>query len=83
MTILWRIGSAYFCEDRDAGIYQSIHLSATGIRAMFAPILGVFFYELYGFLSTFIIAIFSLVIAIIIMMWSYKTEEIKMNNKYK
>ena len=74
MVLLWNIGSAYFCKPEEAGTYQSIHLSLTGARAVFAPLLGVFFYELFGFTITFSIAILSLLVAMILMVWSYKRE---------
>jgi predicted MFS family arabinose efflux permease len=74
MVLLWNIGSAYFCRPEEADDYQSVHLSLTGVRAMAAPLLGVFFYELIGFKGTFILSIISLVIAIGLMRWSYKRE---------
>jgi len=74
MSLLWFIGSAYFCKKEEAGIYQSVHLSLTGVRALFAPLVGVMFYEMLGFTWTFVIAMLSLAIAIIIMFWSYKTD---------
>jgi len=43
MALLWYIGSAYFCKDEEVSNYQSIHLSATGFRAIFSPLVGVFF----------------------------------------
>ena len=58
----------------EAGTYQSVHLFLTGVRGMFAPLFGVFFYEMAGFTATFLLAIGALVIAIILMIWSYKTE---------
>ena len=72
MPLLWNIGSAYFCKSQDAGTYQSVHLSLTGFRALFAPLLGVAFYEAFGFEFTFALAILSLMIAVIVMKWSYK-----------
>ena len=45
MVLLWNIGSAYFCKPGEADDYQSVHLSLTGVRALFAPLLGIFFYE--------------------------------------
>jgi len=71
MVLLWNIGSAYFCKAEEAGTYQSLHLSLTGVRAIFAPVLGVFFYQEFGFTITFGIAIFSSLIAIGLMIWSY------------
>lgn len=78
MVLLWNIGSAYFCSPNEAGTYQSLHLSLTGVRAIFAPLLGVLFYELFGFTVTFSLAILSLIVAILLMIWSYKNE--KSNN---
>ncbi len=72
MVLMWSIGSAYFCAPAEAGIYQSIHLGLTALRALFAPLLGVFFYELWGFNVAFSIAIVSLIIGSAIMMWSAK-----------
>jgi MFS family permease len=72
MTLLWYIGSAYFCKKEEAADYQSVHLSLTGVRAIFAPLLGVFFYELIDFTGTFALAIGALAVAIIVMIASLK-----------
>jgi len=72
MVLLWNIGSAYFCKPNEAGTYQSLHLSLTGARAVFAPLVGVLFYEMFGFTATFLIAIVSLLAAIVLMLWSYR-----------
>ena len=72
MPLLWNIGSAYFCESRDAGDYQSIHLSMTGVRAAFAPIVGIFFYQISGFTGTWTVAILSLIASILLMIYSYR-----------
>lgn len=75
MVLLWNIGSAYFCKPEESGTYQSLHLSLTGVRAIFAPLMGVIFYELFGFTVTFLIAIFSLLCGIVLMLWSYNREK--------
>jgi len=77
MALLWFIGSAYFCSPKEAGDYQSVHLSLTAVRAMFAPLFGVFFYELVGFTGTFLLAIVSLMFGIGLMIWSYKKDKMK------
>lgn len=74
MSLLWSIGSAYFCKPSEAGDYQSVHLFLTSARSLFAPLLGVLFYELYGFVFTFMVGIGFLVIAIGIMIWSYRRD---------
>jgi hypothetical protein len=71
MVLLWNIGSAYFCAPEEAGTYQSVHLFLTGFRALFAPTAGVFFYEQFGLITTFVIALISLMIAIVVNLYSY------------
>ena len=77
MALLWFIGSAYFCKPEEAGDYQSVHLSLTGARALFAPLLGVLFYEIAGFRNTFLLAIISLLLGIAVMYWSYRKDTIE------
>lgn len=71
MALLWFIGSAYFCKDEEAADYQAVHLSLTGIRAIFAPALGVFFFNIIGYTWTFLIAIISLLAGIAVLWKSY------------
>lgn len=80
MSIVWRIGSAYFCSTEESAIYQSVHLSATSVRALFAPLLGVIIYELIGFTYTFIIAILFLLLAASVLIFSLKTEGLTIKN---
>lgn len=72
MSLVWYIGSSYFGKDEEAGDLQSIHLSLTGVRALFAPLIGVLLYEFFGFTITFGIAILFLLSAIFLMIWSYR-----------
>ncbi len=67
MVLLWNIGSSYFGQDSQADIYQSIHLFLTGVRAIFAPLFGIFIYEQFGFTITFCVGIVSLIIAVLLM----------------
>ncbi len=76
MVLLWNIGSAYFCKPEEADDYQSVHLFLTGVRSIFAPILGVFFYEIIGFSGAFGIAILLLMISVYLMRWSYKKRRV-------
>lgn len=77
MVLLWNIGSAYFCKPEEADDYQSVHLFLTGVRAIVAPIFGVFFYEQMGFRGTFILAMASLAFSVWLMKWSYDRDRIK------
>ncbi len=72
MAISWSIGSAYFCQKHEAGDYQSLHLSLTGLRGLFVPLAGIFLYDIAGFTFTFILAALLLLTGIIILLWSYK-----------
>jgi len=74
MALLWNIGSAYFCKPNEAGDYQSVHLSLTGVRSIFAPLFGVYFYELIGFTGTFLLTMAAILIAMAIMRWSYRRD---------
>ncbi len=72
MSLLWSIGSAYFCKKEEAADYQSIHLTLTGIRGTFAPFIGIAFYEIIGFFYTFMMAILFILIAVFINLISLK-----------
>jgi hypothetical protein len=72
MSLSWNIGSVYFCSDKDAANYQSIHLSLTGYRSLLAPFVGIFFYRLFGFAGAFLAGVCFLFIAIAIMLRSVK-----------
>lgn len=71
MSLLWSIGSAYFCHDKEVAQYQSVHLSLVGVRALFAPLAGIWLYETIGYFSTFLITAVLLILAIFVMGWSY------------
>ena len=70
MPLLWGIGSSYFCEPHEAADYQSVHLFLTGARALFAPIIGIKLYELFGFSITYGVGVIFLTSAIILMLYS-------------
>ena len=58
VNITWNISSIFFAGKEDSSMYQSIHVSATGIRGLSAPLLGLFIYRYFGiklvFLTSFI-----------------------------
>ena len=75
MSLLWFIGSSYFSRSQNAADYQSIHLTLTGVRGLFAPILGVVLYEMLGFTITFGIAIIMLGISVMLMIMSIRKRQ--------
>ncbi len=77
MALLWYIGSAYFGKKEDAGDLQAVHLSLTGVRAAFAPLLGIALYQYFGFSFTFGLAIFTLGLSVCLMFWSKKHTKIQ------
>ncbi len=72
MPILWGIGSSYFCKPEEAADYQSVHLFLTGVRALFAPIIGIKLYEWFGFSITYATGVIFLLFAILLMIYSEK-----------
>jgi ABC-type polysaccharide/polyol phosphate export permease len=70
MPILWGIGSSYFCKPDQAADYQSVHLFLTGVRALFAPIIGIQLYQWYGFSFTYAVGVILLFFAILLMIYS-------------
>jgi Na+/melibiose symporter-like transporter len=76
MPLLWEIGASYFCTAEEASDYQAIHLTLTGVRGLFAPLVGITLYQATNFLSTYILSLVSLVIAIAIMYYSMKKTEL-------
>jgi len=76
MPLLWNIGSAYFCKDDDAGAYQSVHLSMVGIRALIAPLFGIWLYQYIGFSGVFALGVLLLTLSIIVMFWSLRRDRL-------
>lgn len=76
MPLLWEIGASYFCSTEEASDYQAIHLTLTGVRGMFAPLVGITLYQASNFLSTYVLSIVSLIVAIVIMYVSMKKTEL-------
>ncbi len=72
MPLLWGIGSSYFCKPHQAAEYQSLHLFLTGLRAVFAPFLGLSLYKSMGFSFNFFIGILFLLAATAVLFFSLK-----------
>jgi len=81
MSLLWSIGSAYFCKKEEASEYQAIHLSFTGLRSFFAPVLGLGIYRLIGFTGTFLMGVVLCLIAVIVSLRSFKKYHLDGNLK--
>jgi len=78
MSLLYSIGSSYFCPAEEAYHYQSIHLTLTGIRAIIFPMIGVLLLNYFGFETSFTIALLAVVISITVLGMSYKKNKLKL-----
>lgn len=76
MPLLWGIGSSYFCTPNEAADYQSVHLFLTGVRALFAPLLGISLYQMLGFSMTYGVSIAILIPAILLMIYSANRHQV-------
>ncbi|MCA9253205.1 MAG: hypothetical protein KDA54_18915 [Phycisphaerales bacterium] len=47
-SIAWNLGHLHFVNNEDADVYMGIHVSLTGLRAMFIPILGMVLWNWIG-----------------------------------
>ncbi|GBE30612.1 MAG TPA: MFS transporter [Bacteroidetes bacterium] len=56
VIVLWNISSVRFAGDEDAGIYQSVHLTAMGVRGMFAPLLAYVIMNVFGTITALVVA---------------------------
>lgn len=56
VNITWNMGSIYFAGDADASIYQSVHVTMTGIRGLIAPVLGFVILKVFSLTMVFVVA---------------------------
>lgn len=76
MSLLYSIGSSYFCPAKEAYHYQSIHLTLTGVRALIFPLIGVMLLEKFGFETGFAVALIALIASIIVLSLSYQKHKL-------
>ena len=57
ILISWSIGSMYFAGDEDAAMYQSVHVTLTGVRGLIVPGIGFVIMKLFGLRAVFITSI--------------------------
>lgn len=56
VNMAWNMGSIVFAGKEDASIYQSVHVTMTGIRGLVAPVLGFSLLKISGITSVFLVA---------------------------
>lgn len=69
VNIAWNMSSIFFAGTDDASMYQSVHVTMTGIRGILAPLLGLALMYIFNIYAVFIVAAGFLITAMII---SYK-----------
>jgi len=48
LSVIWSLSSLRFARGEDAGVFHSVHVTATGIRGSFAPLIGYAIMQLFG-----------------------------------
>jgi hypothetical protein len=56
LTVIWSLSSMRFSAGEDSGIFQSVHVAATSLRACYAPLLGFAVMQYFGKVTTLIAA---------------------------
>jgi MFS family permease len=69
ILISWNISSIYFAGEEDASMYQSVHVTLTGIRGILVPFIGYFIMKFFTVRTVFILSALCLLTASIL---SYK-----------
>ncbi len=75
VNITWTMGSITFAGKEDSAMYQSVHISITGIRGLIAPLFGFLVYKSMGIISVFIISFLCELIASFTSYRYYKIKE--------
>ena len=57
ILISWSISSNYFAGNEDAAMYQSVHVTLTGVRGLIVPVLGFIIMKYLGVRAVFIVSI--------------------------
>nr|HPI26061.1 MFS transporter [Candidatus Cloacimonadota bacterium] len=71
VNLSWNMSSIFFAGKEDASMYQSVHVTMTGIRGLIAPVLGFSLLKILGINSVFYVAAGFLGLASIMSMRDY------------
>ncbi|MDP2173399.1 MAG: MFS transporter [Candidatus Cloacimonadaceae bacterium] len=56
VNISWNMSSIFFAGKEDASMYQSVHVTMTGIRGLIAPVLGFTLLKVFNLTTVFVVA---------------------------
>jgi MFS family permease len=77
VNLSWNMGTIYFAGKGESPMYQSVHVTLTGIRGVVAPLLGLVLLRLFGIFSVFIFALCALIFASWLSYRDYKNYKIQ------
>jgi MFS family permease len=77
VNLSWNMGTIYFAGKGESPMYQSVHVTLTGIRGVIAPLLGLVLLRLFGIFSVFIFALGALILASWLSYRDYKNYKIQ------
>lgn len=63
INMSWNISSIFFAGKNDSSMYQSVHVTVTGLRGILTPVLGYFVMQFLGIRTVFAISIICLLSA--------------------
>jgi MFS family permease len=75
VMVAWTMSSISFAGKEDAALYQGIHVTLTGVRGMFGPMIGWMMREYFGWSAAFVLASILLVTAAGLML--HQSKELK------
>ena len=73
-ALSWHLGHLHFARAQEAEIYMGVHVSLTGLRGLFAPLIGMGLYELIGW-RVWLIALSLSLISIAMYAWMARREK--------
>ncbi|MCF7858294.1 MAG: MFS transporter [Candidatus Cloacimonetes bacterium] len=82
IIISWNISSIFFAGNDDVSMYQSVHVTLTGLRALIVPFLGYLILTYFGIRAVFIISFSMFWLASILSYFNY-LRMCKIEFKYK
>jgi len=71
IVISWNISSIYFAGKNDVSMYQSVHVTLTGMRALIVPFLGYLLLRYFGVKVVFIVSFSMFWLASILSYFNY------------
>jgi hypothetical protein len=69
IIVSWNIASIQFAKSGKYSSYQAVHVSLTGVRGLFAPILAQWVLKYFGLMPSFIMSMVFFILASIVMFY--------------